>query len=64
MRQILAFVDNDDQDYNLNIILTIETTHGKLLLSNERVMLHDVFTQADINNKQLRYCRIFKSEMS
>jgi hypothetical protein len=53
-RQVLAFTDSDDEDYNLNIILTMEPTHGKLLLSNQQVVVRDVFTQADINNQLLR----------
>ncbi|XP_053388167.1 extracellular matrix organizing protein FRAS1-like isoform X2 [Mercenaria mercenaria] len=54
-RQILAFTDSDDEDFSLNIMLTIETTHGKLLLSNQQVLIRDVFTQTDINNKQLSF---------
>ncbi|KAH3869870.1 hypothetical protein DPMN_033043, partial [Dreissena polymorpha] len=54
-RDVLAFTDQEDSDISLKIALTMETTHGKLLLSNQQVIVMGTFTQADINSGKLSY---------
>ena len=55
LRDHLSFVDNEDADNRVQITLTVETVHGKLLLYNKQVMNRGRFTQADINDGHLRY---------
>ena len=54
LRDHLSFADNDDSDSEVQITLTVETIHGKLLLYNKQVMNRGRFRQADINDGHLR----------
>ena len=54
LRDHLSFMDSEDTDSEIQITLTIQTVHGKLLLYNKQVMNRGRFTQADINDGHLR----------
>lgn len=53
-RTSLCFVDDDDTDHDLYLMLTMAAKFGKLLLDNQEVRVGDKFTQEDINQEKLR----------